>query len=108
MNTVPPQLSSVRDTVKSWEFMRLIYNAVLLVPGIFIAWRVASGGFGVIGLATWWGDLLLQCVAFGATANVFYCLGPYAEVVIVALGFPLTGTRLRYILFGWGSLVRWP
>ena len=42
---------------------------------------------------------------FGFVANICYCLGPYAEFVLTALGFPVSGKRARWFLFGVGMLL---
>lgn len=38
-------------------------------------------------------------------ANICYCLGPYTEFVITALGFPISGARSRYLIFGIGVMI---
>ena len=42
---------------------------------------------------------------FGFCANLCFCLGLYTEVVITALGFPLSTRRIRYFLFGLGLMI---
>ncbi|NNC90235.1 MAG: hypothetical protein HKN82_17395 [Akkermansiaceae bacterium] len=99
------EIQDVRATVKAWEMLRLVYNGVLLVPGVLLAVRIVRLGFPGMSLPSSVGELVIQCLLFGGAANVCFCLGPYAEFIVVALGFPLTGRKLRWFLFGIGLLL---
>jgi len=68
-----------RRIMKSWEKLRLLYNGVLLLPGI--------------------------ALLFGVRANVCFCLGPYSEFIVTALGFPLTARKIRVLLFSLGLIM---
>jgi hypothetical protein len=110
-----PEIEYCRATVKAWERLRLLYNAILVVPGIMVLSRtiyLASnhglGGLppGVDGIVA--GDALgfiALSFVFGFVANICYCVGPYAEFVIAALGFPISGERSRYLVFGLGVML---
>ena len=50
-------------------------------------------------------DLVVPAVLFGIGANICFCLGPYTEFIITALGFPLSARRIRYFLFGAGLMI---
>jgi len=50
-------------------------------------------------------ELIATALAFGLGANICYCLGPYVEGVMTALGLPLSGERTRYVVFGLGVLL---
>jgi hypothetical protein len=50
-------------------------------------------------------ELIATALVFGLGANICYCLGPYVEFVMTALGFPLSGERTRYFVFGLGVLL---
>ena len=65
--------------MKSWEKLRILYNGVLLLPGI--------------------------ALLFGVCANVCFCLGPYSEFIVTALGFPLTARKIRVLLFSLGLMM---
>ncbi|MDA0767036.1 MAG: hypothetical protein O3A87_05310 [Verrucomicrobia bacterium] len=98
-----------RGIVRSWEKLRLIYNGVMVGPSILFATLFYHDN-------VWWTDghssaataLLIQIgvgiVLFALGANICFCLGPYVELVIVALGYPVTGRKLRPVLFGMGLL----
>lgn len=100
----------LRSIVLPWEKLRLLYNGILLVPGLAIcagvyresAWRLTDG---FPGAALELIEIGLGAALFGLVANVCFCLGPYAECVIAALGYPLTGRRIRPFLFGCGLLL---
>ncbi|MEC9054831.1 MAG: hypothetical protein VX633_05965, partial [Verrucomicrobiota bacterium] len=95
------------------EKLRLLYNGVLLFPGIALLWRILhlqgemmsqkppGVGFVIMDPV----DLVVRAVLFGICANICFCLGPYTEFIITALGFPLSARRIRYFLFGLGLMV---
>ena len=102
MIPLPPEYATVREAVKAWERLRLIYNGALLLPGLFVAWRVVALEFPGGPFPYSFLDLVVQCGLFAVMANLLYCLGPYVEFVITAIGYPVTAKRARYILFGVG------
>ena len=115
MKPLTPEIEYCRATVKSWEKLRFLYNAILILPGIAIILRaiylqdqfMESGNLSMgeqypIGHPI---DLVASAFVFGFAANLCYCLGPYTEFVITALGFPISGQRSRYLLFGLGTML---
>jgi len=64
---IDPPLPTMRDTMQWWERARLIYNAILLVPGLLVAWPLQNSA-----------DLIAIGI-IAITANAFYSLGPLME-----------------------------
>ena len=99
--------------MKSWEKLRLLYNGVLLLPGIALLWRILhlqaermaqnppGMGFPIMDPV----DLFIRALLFGICANVCFCLGPYSEFIVTALGFPLTARKIRVLLFSLGLMM---
>ena len=86
--------AALGELVKSWEKLRLKYNAVLIIPGIiaisFLATRdLRSAGFWVLfGLLS------------GIGANIAYFLGPLTELYVRATLLKCSpAPRLRRFLF---------
>lgn len=114
MKPLTPEIEYCRATVKSWERLRLIYNLILILPGIAIILRTISlqdqmmAGLTPQDMHYPFGhpiELIAGGFVFGFGANLCFCLGPYAEFVITALGFPLSGQRGRYFMFGLGVML---
>lgn len=117
MKPLTPEIVYSRATVKAWERLRLLFNGILLLPGVALLLRTINlhaaleenheAVFGGTGFYPSGDPLLLVAYAFifGFVANICYCLGPYLEFVMSALGFPLTGQRTRYLVFGLGVLL---
>ncbi|MCH2062767.1 MAG: hypothetical protein MK194_03465 [Roseibacillus sp.] len=113
MKPLTPEIDFCRKTLKSWEKLRLLYNGVLLFPGIALLWWILhlqgemmsqkppGVGFVIMDPV----DLVVRAVLFGICANICFCLGPYTEFIITALGFPLSARRIRYFLFGLGLMI---
>ena len=113
MKPLTPEIEFCRATVKSWEKLRLLYNVILLLPGIALIWRIIhvqqvmmaanppGMGFPIMHPA----EVVIGAFVFGFCANLCFCLGPYTEVVITALGFPLSARRIRYFIFGLGLIL---
>lgn len=84
-----------REAFKKWEWLRLIYNLVLIVFSFPLAWpllaRMGPGRF-LAGVALW---------AVGA--NVCFLLGPAVELLLVRVGWGFRG--LRYAIFISGLLL---
>lgn len=103
------RIALLKGIVVSWEKLRLIYNGILLFPGLGVCaayyreglWRVAEGYVTRFQLLI---EAGIGALLFGLAANVCYCLGPYAECVTAAAGFPVTGRKIRPFLFGIGLL----
>ncbi len=108
-----PEVAYCRATVRAWERLRLLYNTILLIPGVLVIWRtlrlqeemMASAPPGSPAPLVHPLGLTALAVVFGVVANICYCLGPYAEFVVTALGFPVTGERVRYFVFAMGVLL---
>jgi len=100
--------------VRAWERLRLLYNVIMVFPGCAVLLRTlslqdritvqgdAAGPTYLIGHPL---ELVAVSLAFGLVANICFCLGPYAEFVITALGYPISGIRSRYFIFGIGMLI---
>ena len=113
MKALTPEIEFCRKTLKSWEKLRLLYNGILLFPGIALLWRILhlqeeadaqappGMGFSIMDPV----DLVVRAGLFGIGANICFCLGPYTEFIITALGFPLSARRIRYFLFGAGLMI---
>ena len=113
MKALTPEIEFCRKTLKSWEKLRLLYNGILLFPGVALLWRILhlQGEMGAqtppgMGFAIMHpGDLVIRAALFGICANICFCLGPYTEFIITALGFPLSARKIRYFLFGLGLMI---
>ncbi len=92
--------SALKEVVIGWEKMRLLYNGLLLIPGLIIeAIMVTKQGMpvaaGVVG-----------AIMIGLGANLAYFLGPLAELYFRALfrnGEPIG--QGRKLIFGAGLVV---
>jgi hypothetical protein len=108
MKPLTPEIEYCRATVRVWERLRILYNAILLLPGVALIWRTlhlqkpTGRGSYPLGEPL---ELIATALAFGLGANICYCLGPYVEFVMTALGLPLSGERTRYFVFGLGVLL---
>ena len=49
--------------------------------------------------------LFISALLFGICANVCFCLGPYSEFIVIALGFSLTARKIRVLLFSLGLMI---
>lgn len=116
MKPLTPEIEYCRATVKSWERLRLLYNAIMLVAGGLVLLRTLylqdqpeldaeAAMLGTIYPIAHPLELIAVSVLFGCVANVCYCLGPYLEFVITAAGFPISGQRSRYLIFGLGTML---
>lgn len=97
---VPLDKSALREVVTGWEKLRLVYNLILLIPGIVIesimvmrqGMPLAAGIFGAV------------VIAVGA--NLAFFLGPLTELYFRALfrkGESIG--RGRQLIFGAGLVV---
>jgi hypothetical protein len=78
-----PELSksALGELVKGWEKQRLIYNGIVLIPGII----------AMIFVVRWtgmdWFYAVLFALAFGIGANIAFFAGPVAELYLRVLFF---------------------
>ena len=97
MKPLTPEIEHSRATVKRWERMRVLYNLAMLLAGGVLIWRVLhlqgqpNVDPGVYRLVQSPLELVAFVFVFGFVANICYCLGPYAEFVLVACGFAMRG-----------------
>ena len=114
MNTVDPyappgalqergedQKPALREIVTAWERLRLLYNAVLAVPGLVVLGALVSDPHLGMDLVT----AGLSGVAVAICANLCFLLGPLSELYlrgILLKGRPLG--RGRWLIFGSGTL----
>lgn len=113
MKELESEVEFCRRIVKSWEKLRLLYNGALLFPGIVLLWRILhlqaermaqnppGMGFPIMDPVT----LFISALLFGLCANVCFCLGPYSEFIVIALGFSLTARKIRVLLFSLGLMI---
>lgn len=113
MKELESEVEFCRRIVKSWEKLRLLYNGALLFPGIVLLWRILhlqaermaqnppEMGFPIMDPVT----LFISALLFGICANVCFCLGPYSEFIVIALGFSLTARKIRVLLFSLGLMI---
>ena len=113
MKELESEVEFCRRIMKSWEKRRLLYNGALLFPGIVLLWRILhlqaermaqnppGMGFPIMDPVT----LFISALLFGICANVCFCLGPYSEFIVIALGFPLTARKIRVLLFSLGLMI---
>ena len=96
----PAAVTVLREIVLAWEKLRLIYNALLAVPGLLV-------------LAVWLGEYrmppvpaLVSCGLVAGGANLCFFLGPAAELYLRGLfrGSQPLG-RGRWLIFGAGTLL---
>ena len=114
LKPLTPEIAYCRATVKGWERLRLLYNVILLVPGVLVLWRtlylqdeLIEKGLHIVPAYPIAPplELIALSVIFGFVANICYCLGPYLEFLMTAWGVPLTGRRSRYFSFGMGVML---
>ena len=94
------QRPALREIVLSWEKLRLLYNAILAVPGLLVL-NAMTGEFGIT-LA----EAVLSAAFVAVGANLCFLLGPVAELYLRGLfrqGQPLG--RGRWLIFGSGTLL---
>lgn len=94
------QKPALRELVLAWEKLRILYNALLLLPGLMILFL----------LVTEENLSVPQVIVMGAGvaigANCCYFLGPAAELYLRGLfrkGEPLG--RGRWLIFGSGTML---
>lgn len=93
------QRPAVREIVVGWERLRLLYNAILLVPGLLVLVALMDEGLMTIDNA------VLSAIFVGVCANVCFLLGPLLELYVRGIfrrGQPIG--RGRWLIFGSGTL----
>ncbi|MEM1083441.1 MAG: hypothetical protein AAGI48_04920 [Verrucomicrobiota bacterium] len=94
------ELPALREVVVGWEKLRLLYNVILLIPGI-----------GILALMIKRQDLPLGAAVAGAIfmgigANLAFMLGPIVEIYFRGLfRNGQTIGRGRWLIFGAGLVV---
>src|ERR1035437_4280567 len=83
---------TARQVLLRWEKFRLIYNALLIATVFGISLLVHPH---VLALGTFW----MEAVLAGVLANVCFCLGPFIDIWLFALGCfrPFIGLVLFFI-----------
>jgi hypothetical protein len=94
------QRPALREIVLAWEKLRLLYNGLLVVPGLLVLNAMISQlGMALI-------EAVLSAVFVAVCANLCYLLGPVTELYLRGLfrqGQPLG--RGRWLIFGSGTLL---
>jgi len=97
---VLPNKSALKEVVVGWEKMRLLYNGLLLIPGLIIEGiMVTNQGMPVVAG-------VVGAIMIGIGANVAYFLGPLTELYFRALF--RNGESIgqgRKLIFGAGLVV---
>jgi hypothetical protein len=94
------QRPALREIVFGWERLRLLYNAILAIPGILVL-NAMAGEYGMPLLIA-----ILSAVFVAVGANLCFLLGPLVELYLRGIfrqGQPLG--RGRWLLFGSGTLL---
>ncbi len=93
-------MTDLRGTLRFWERGRWLYNALLFILGLMWSWdlRTTMAEQALLG---YWGSV----AAFGLTANVFYTLGPAAEVYTRVWAGKAWGRPGRLLLWLAGTLM---
>ncbi len=92
--------AAFKELVVAWEKLRLVYNALLLVPGLAVLGAYLAQDLMSLGAAIFSG------VAVAVGANVAFLLGPLAELYL--RGLFRNGEALgrgRWLIFGAGLVV---
>ena len=102
---------SLAARLTSWEKLRVLYNAIMLLAGIpalkSILWvlqQLPPRQVGMLGLQLTTDSLILFTIAFGVVANLLYFLGPATELYIVAFTRKQFSPTVRNVLFVLGLL----
>lgn len=96
----PGSLAALGELVRAWEKRRLLYNGILLLPGIGTLALLMTENGATIGAVIAFGVLC------GLGANVAFLAGPLAELYLRVLFFrSQPSPNLRRVLFFGGILV---
>lgn len=96
----PANPAAFGELVRAWEKLRLLFNALLLLPGIAVLMLWVKFAHMPVPIA------IFLAVLIGFGANVAFFMGPMAELYFRALflsGAPLG--RGRWLIFGAGLVV---
>ena len=100
LTPVEDQTPALRELVLAWEKLRLLYNALLALPGFLILFTLVTvEEVGVV-------QALVAGLVVAVAANACFLLGPAAELYLRGLfrkGEPLG--RGRWLIFGTGTLL---
>ncbi|MBK1884505.1 hypothetical protein JIN85_18965 [Luteolibacter pohnpeiensis] len=99
IDSIPVRPNGIKAIVTAWEKLRLVYNGLLLIPGIvvFVLFSRTSLPIHV---------LTMLSILFGIGANLAFFLGPLAELYLSAFFFQETPSRsARRLLFSAGLIV---
>jgi hypothetical protein len=88
--------SDIKAAMIGWEKLRIVYNAVLLVAGLWCTWDLHADFGGVSPYSFW-------AAAYAIAANAFFCLGPLAEIYYTCLAGPIA--RFRIVVFTGGLFI---
>jgi hypothetical protein len=88
--------TDIKSAMIGWEKLRIVYNGVLLIVGLWCSWELRADFGGASSYAFW-------ATAYGIMANVFYSLGPLAEIYYTCLAGPIV--RFRLVVFAGGLLI---
>lgn len=98
-NAADPLARHARRIFRHWEWLRLWYNAALVVWVLVIVTVYYVGALGgptqPLSLSFWL--TVAQC---GLVSNVFFFLGPVAELYLCWLGIENRALRLLLFLLG--------
>lgn len=91
--------SSFLELIKGWEKLRLLYNAILLIPGVIILFLIDQRNIMPSGTS------IPSALLFAICANIGFCLGPFTELYIRGIFFRDQPTPwLRALFFIGGAL----
>jgi hypothetical protein len=88
--------SDIKAAMIGWERLRLVYNGVLLIVGLWSSWDLRAD-FGSVS------SYAFFAAAYAIAANAFYSLGPLAEIYYCCLVGPMA--RFRIVVFVAGLLL---
>lgn len=96
----PPEMAALGELVRAWEKLRLLYNGIMILPGlaVLVLW-VTRGNLPIPG-----------AIAFGLIvglgANTAFFLGPLTEIYLRALFRRGEGIgKGRWLIFSAGLVV---
>lgn len=95
-----PETAALRELVRAWERLRLLYNAIMIFPGLgVLALWITRGNLPI-------GGAILFGILVGLGANAAFFLGPLAELYL--RGFFRHGEGIgkgRWLIFSAGLVV---
>lgn len=88
----------LRDIVFSWEKLRIIYNLILVGPGLAVLYYSAISSSWSIPLS----EIFYSAIPFAILANLCFFAGPLAELYFSAIWQLSNSRAIRYWCFGLG------